>query len=176
MTNSISQNHFRILAIAPTTRGFGFAVLDGNETLVDWGVRRIDGKIKNTWSLAMVEKLVARYQPGVMVLQDTLAKSSRRAPRIKALTKRIIALAKGHKVRVKLFTFEKVRKIFFADGKGTKHALAEIIAKQFPGELSSYMPPKRRAWTNEDSRMDIFDAVALALMPQRAQRGNSGDA
>ena len=61
MTNSISQNHFRILAIAPTTRGFGFAVLDGNETLVDWGVRRIDGKIKNTWSLAMVEKLVARF-------------------------------------------------------------------------------------------------------------------
>ena len=104
------------MAIAPTTRGFGFAVLDGNETLVDWGVRRIDGKIKNTWSLAMVKKLVARYQPGVMVLQDTLAKSSRRAPRIKALTKRIIALAAGHKVSVKLFTFEKVRRIFFADG------------------------------------------------------------
>ena len=84
--NPLPQKHFRILAIAPTTRGFGFAVLDGNETLVDWGVRRIDGKIKNTWSLAMVKKLVARYQPGVMVLQDTLAKSSRRAPRIKALT------------------------------------------------------------------------------------------
>jgi hypothetical protein len=53
---------------------------------------------------------------------------------------------------------------FFADGCGTKHALAEIIAERFPKELGFRLPPKRRAWMSEDSRMDIFDAVALALM------------
>ena len=34
----IQPKHFRILAIAPSTRGFGFAVLEGQDTLVDWGV------------------------------------------------------------------------------------------------------------------------------------------
>ncbi len=159
----IPNKQLRILAIAPTTRGFGFAVLEGRETLVDWGVKRIEGD-KNAQSLAMVKKLIAQYRPGVMVLQDTFVKNSHRAPRIKALSKRIIALAAKRNVSVKLFRFEKVRKIFFADGKGTKHALAEIIAKRFPGELGSCLPPKRRAWTSEDSRMDTFDAVALALV------------
>ena len=42
--------------------------------------------------------------------------------------------------------------------------MAEILVKRFPEELGSRLPPKRRPWMSEDSRMDIFDAVALALM------------
>lgn len=48
--------------------------------------------------------------------------------------------------------------------QGTKHALAEILAKQFSEELASRLPPKRKAWMSEDYRMDIFDAVALVLV------------
>ena len=55
-------------------------------------------------------------------------------------------------------------KTFFADGQGTKHALAEIIAKQFPEQLGLQLPPKRKPWMSEDSRMNIFDAVALVLV------------
>ena len=53
-------------------------------------------------------------------------------------------------------------KAFFADGKGTKHTLAQIIARRFPEELGHRLPPKRRPWESEDYRMGIFDAVALA--------------
>jgi hypothetical protein len=53
--------------------------------------------------------------------------------------------------------------MFFAEGQGTKHALAEMLAGRFPEELASRLPPKRRPWMSEDYRMDIFDAVALAL-------------
>lgn len=175
MTNHILRKHFRILAIAPTTRGFGFAVLEGQETLADWGVRRIEGKNKNIKALAKVKALITQCQPGLVVLQNTSAKDSRRATRIKALTKRIIALAKSHKVGVKLFTFAKTRRMFFADGKGTKHALAEILVNRFP-ELTVFLPPKRRAWASEDAHMGIFDAAALVLAPQRGQRGKSGGA
>jgi len=38
-----------------------------------------------------------------------------------------------------------------------------MLAKQFPDELASRLPPKRKTWESEDSRMDIFDAVALAV-------------
>ena len=44
---NIRSKHFRILAIAPSSRGFGFAVLEGQEKLVDWGVKSIKGD-KNT--------------------------------------------------------------------------------------------------------------------------------
>jgi hypothetical protein len=47
--------------------------------------------------------------------------------------------------------------------KGTKHVVAEVIAQRFPEELGFRLPPKRRAWMSEDSRIDIFDAAALAL-------------
>lgn len=160
----IPEVQFRILAIAPSTRGFGFAVLEGQETLVDWGVKSVKGD-KNAESLVKVKALIAHYQPGVLVLQDT--KHSRRSPRIRALSKRIISIAATRKVRVALFLREKVMQVFFADAQGTKYALAQILAKRFPEELASRLPPKRRPWMSEDSRMDIFAAVALALIPRR---------
>lgn len=162
--NRIPQKHSRILAIAPSTRGFGFAVLEGEETLVDWGVKTVKKKNKNTQSLAKVEELLAYYQPGMVVLEDTGTKHSRRSARIGTLSKRIITVAATRKISVALFSHEQVRKVFFADGKGTKHALAETLAKRFPEELGARLPPKRRPWMSEDYRMDIFDAVALVLM------------
>ncbi|MEI6076398.1 MAG: hypothetical protein WCS94_12525 [Verrucomicrobiota bacterium] len=47
--------------------------------------------------------------------------------------------------------------------KGTKQELAELLARRFPDELASRLPPKRKVWMNPDDRMDIFDAVALAV-------------
>ena len=47
---------------------------------------------------------------------------------------------------------------------GTKHEMAEYLAKQFPDELAARVPPKRKLWKSELSRMDIFDAVGLAVV------------
>ena len=165
MNKRIPQNQ-RILAIAPSTRGFGFAVLEGRDTLVDWGIKSVKGD-KNSQCLAKVRELIGDYPPDVIVLEDTSAKDSRRGPRIRALTQEIIALASSSKVKVELFTQKQIRKNFFTDGKGTKDALAEIVAKRFPDELAHRLPPKRRDWQSEDSRMGIFDAIALALISLR---------
>ena len=131
----------RILAIAPSTRGFGFALLEGLDTLVDWGVKSAEGD-KNSQSLKKVEELIAHYQPDVMVLQDTSIKPFRRAERIRTLSKRLITLAARRNVSVALFSHAQVRRVFFADSQGTKHALAEILAKRFPEELGSRLPRK----------------------------------
>ena len=97
--NQINPKHFRILAIAPSTRGFGFAVLEEQETLVNWGVKTVNGD-KNVQSLAKVEKLIAHYQPGVLVLEDASAKNSRRSPRIRKLCQQIIKMAANRKMIV----------------------------------------------------------------------------
>jgi hypothetical protein len=153
----------RILAIAPSTRGFGFALLEGLNTLVDWGVRSITGD-KNTDSVAKLGEILGHYQPDVMVLENISSKLFRRSARIRDLSKRMIALAKGRDIPVVLFSREEVRQRFFTKDFGTKHALAEILAAKFRDELGFRLPPKRQPWMSEDYRMNIFDAVALALM------------
>jgi hypothetical protein len=102
-----------------------------------------------------------------MVLEDHSAKGSRRSSRIRVLGQQTSALASRHKVRVALLSREKVRRVFFEDGKGTKHALAKILAKRFQQELGFPLPPKRRPWMNEDYRMGIFDAVGLGWAFER---------
>ena len=153
----------RILAIAPCTKGFGYAVLEGHKILVGWGVKTVEGD-KNTGAIEKVEDMIAHYNPQVMVLEDTAIRGSRRSPRIKRLTKRLVAVAERRNIKVALFSQKQIRQVFLGDCPGTKHALAEIIAARFPEELGFLLPPKRRDWMSQDSRMDIFDAVALALV------------
>ncbi len=160
--NRINENHIRVLAIAPSTRGFGFAVLEGQETLVDWGVKSVKGD-KNTRSLAKVGELITHYRPGVLVLQDDSTKHYRHSARIRELGRQVIALASSRNVKVALLSREQVWRVFFANGRGTKHTLAEILAKRFPEELGFRLPPRRRPWMSEDYRMDIFVALALAV-------------
>lgn len=130
--------------------------------LVDWGVKSIE-EDKNARCIERVEKMMDHYNPQVMVLDDTASKGSHRSPRIKRLTKRLVAVAESRTIKVVLFSQKQIRRVFFGDASGTKHALAEIIAEQFPEELGYSLPPVRRDWMSQDSRMDIFDAVALAL-------------
>lgn len=156
----------RILAIAPSSRGFGFALLEGLNVLADWGVKSIKGD-KNAGCVSKVAEMGAHYQPDVIVLEDAAIKPSRHSPRIQALGKRIAALAKRSGTVVMMFSRKQVRQAFFAEGQGTKHAIAEFLANKYPEELGARLPPKRRPWMSEDYRMDIFDALALALALRR---------
>src|SRR6266478_5181814 len=157
-----NENNLRIIAIAPSTRGFGFAVLEG-EALIDCGIKTVRGN-KNRQCLLKVQEMIAHYQPGGIILEDHSAKGSRRFPRIRTLGEQIISFARSQKVTVKLCTRQQVRKAFFSDGKGTKDALAEILAKRFPEELGCRLPSRRRPWMSEAYQMGIFDAVALGTM------------
>ena len=162
--SKICPKEFRVLAIAPSARGFGFAVLEGQDILVDWGIKTISYGNKNIRSLEKVKGLIIHYQPGVLILENASVKSSLRAPRIRRLCRQIGKLAARHKVGVTLFSRDQLMKTFFADGRGTKYALAEIVAKRFSDELSQTLPPKRKLGNSEDSRMNIFDAAALAVV------------
>ena len=152
----------RILAIAPCSKGFGFAVMEGDEVLVDWGVRNVKGE-KNASSLVKLKAMILHYQPDILVFQDLSAQDSRRSSRIRRLGKQMVALAARHKVKVKLFSREKIAGIYFPEAQCTKQQLAELLAQRFPKELGHRLPPKRKAWMSQDTRMDLFDAVALAL-------------
>jgi len=161
---------FRLMAIALTTRGLGFGVLEGEKSLVESGHTSVGKDDKNVRCLAKIKKLITRYRPDALILQDVTAKDSRRRQRIKILHRQVMAFAIEHKLRVALISETQLRILLLANANGTKHEIAEILAKQFPDELVLWLPPKRRAWDSADSRMDIFDAVALAVA-FRIQKG-----
>src|SRR5207249_4460129 len=86
----------RVLAVDPTSRGFGFAVLEGPGRLLDWGLvhTRTD---KRARTIEGVADLLDRYRPEVLVLEE--AAGSRRAARIRALLRSVAELARRRKVR-----------------------------------------------------------------------------
>jgi len=153
--------NIRVLGIAPSSRGFGFAVIEGKNTLVDWGVKSVKGD-KNARSLSNVGNLITRYRPDVIALEAIPVKSSRRSSRVRALMQEIVTLAGEERIKVKRFARRQLNIAFFGSELGTKHALAECLAARFSDQLGFRLPRKRRAWMSEGYQMDIFDAVALA--------------
>jgi Holliday junction resolvasome RuvABC endonuclease subunit len=160
-----------ILAVVPSKWGFGYAILEGQDRLVDWGVKTVT-RDKNVQCLSKVEKLLSHYVPGVIVIEDYLAKGCRRSQRLRQLNDAIAILAKKEKIEVEMFAREQVMNTFFVDGGGTKHAVAKLLSIRFSEELGDRMPPKRKPWMSQDYRMGIFDAVALALVLRLKDRVN----
>ena len=151
----------RVLAIDPSTRGFGFAVLEGPNLLIDWGVKETKTD-KNKRSLRLISELIEQYEPGVLVLEDYAGKGSRRCRRVAGLIDEISKLAEKRKVRIKEFSRADVQKVFAESGATTKQEIAVGITKRFP-ELAPRLPRFRKPWMSEDYRMSIFDAVALGI-------------
>lgn len=159
--DAINKKDFRIIAVAPSTSGFGYAVFEGKETLIECDIRTARGGDKNEQTMKKVKKLIAHFQPDVLILENTGAKGSRRSNRIRKLCQEIIKMARAHDMRVKLLSRDRVMKAFIPNGKGTKQAIAEIVAQKFPEQLAHQLPTKRKPWDSESHRMSMFDAVAL---------------
>ena len=151
----------RILAIDPTCRGFGFAVLEGPATLVDWDLR-----VTRRQSSALVARkvldLLQRYEPHVLVVEDCNARGSRRGERARRFIEAACGLAKSRRVRVVRVTVSAVHEMFDDQRCTSKHDIATAITEQFP-YLANRLPPERRAWMSEAERMAIFDATAFGL-------------
>ena len=106
--NQTTSKDFRILAVALSFGGFGFVVMEGQKTIIEFGRRMADGD-KNAQSLAKAKKLLSFYRPDVLVLQDVEAKGSRRWPRIKTLNRQIKRVAEKHKIKVILIPKKQLR-------------------------------------------------------------------
>jgi len=157
----IQNKSIRILAIAPLSRGLGYAVMEGPDKLVACG-NKVILRDKNAKALAWVNRFIQFYQPDVLVLPNVTAADTRRATRIKTLHRKIVAWADKQQLKVGLVSVTQVRTQLLGAAKGTKFAVARTLAGKFPSELETRLPPKRRPWMSEDPRMDIFDAVGLA--------------
>ena len=126
----------RLLALALTSRGLGYAVLEGETSLIENGHTSVRNGDKNATCLAKVEKLAALYRPDALILEDVAAKDSRRHPRIKRLHREVEAFAKKCKLAVKIISGRQSRCLLLGNEHETKQERAEGLTKRFPIELA----------------------------------------
>lgn len=149
-----------VLSLSPYTRGFGYAVFEGPLNPVDWGVKEVRTD-KNAISLQKIENLIDFYHPDVLVFEDYYG-ANRRGKRILSLLSLINKLATRKRITTKPYPRLRVRQAFETIGAFTKFEISRAIANEWP-ELEPYLPPYRKPWMSEDSRMSMFDAISLAV-------------
>lgn len=156
-------NTERVFAIDPTVKGYAFAVFEGPDTLLDWGIVQVSPKEKNRRVLRSIEEKLARYEPSVIVLEDYQTGPSKRWSRVKALLEKIAALGAARHVPCRSISRAQVRALFPHLSKPTRTAIAAAIAERFP-EIRPTLPPVHKFWYEaEEERLNIFDAAALAI-------------
>jgi Holliday junction resolvasome RuvABC endonuclease subunit len=161
MSDYSRNRELRVIAIDPGGAKFGFAVLEGEQRLIEWGLRKIrPGKTSD--GLRRVNELLDSYKPHALIVEDVSSKHAGRSPRIRALVKAVRTLGSRRKIPTYSFARSQMRAVFLQVGAFTKQEIAAAIADRFP-VLALRLPPKRRPWQSEDNRMNLFEAAALAL-------------
>lgn len=156
------QRYPCVVAVYLNTRGFAFVVFESSLSPVDWGLRETRGPQKNCRCITKIERIVDRYRPSVLILQDTSLEGARRTQRIRDLNEDVVELAAIREIPVCAYSRTDVLTAFSEFGVETKRDLALVIAKHIPA-FERHLPPPRKPWMSEDARMSLFEAAALAL-------------
>lgn len=152
------------MGISFSSKGFGYAILEGSDRLIEWGFASETG-IKNKPALKKFKVLVEKCEPDILALQNL---DFNRSQKVKALHNEVMTLAAVHSISTAVLRKQQINILLDSEVKATKHQLACWLAEKFPNELADRLPPKRKPWQGEDGRIKIFEAVALALACQKS--------
>jgi len=151
-----------VLGLHPSARGLGWVLFEGADALFDCGSVEIHGSDKNGKALARVERLLDKYRPAVLVLEDSDGKASRRKPRLRRLYRSLITRAQRHGVAVHLYARGEITDALgLADG-GRRHDVAAVVAERVEA-LRPRLPRPQKIWLGESHHMGLFCAAACVL-------------
>ncbi len=152
-----------IMSVVPSVRGFGFAFFDGMWNPIDWGFRTAQGD-KNVSACTHVRGLIERYRPDVLVVEHCSQNNGttplNRSPRVQQLLTDIETLGHEMNVLVASYSREQIRECFSQFGATSRYEIAKTISQNLP-EFTVQLPPPKKLWLPESSRMKFFDAVSL---------------
>ena len=159
----------RVMALHPSTRGFGWAAFEGPLSTCGWGLIYAKGarSDRNVQCVSEADTLLAEHSPQTLVLEAYEPPYQVHGRRID-LGRALTALALHRGIDVITYTKEEVQKAFATWGARTKYEIAEAVSRMLlPG---SKMPEKRKPWNGETFRMAAF--AAAALIATHYQKGN----
>jgi hypothetical protein len=154
----------RVLAIDLRPQQFGYAVFEGDERLLDWGVTsyRPGGEAGAAVAARRVAELLRVFLPTAIVVRKVRREVARNSFGVQPILKAIRRKASGCGIPVNLIARKEVREAFRIFGTKTKYEIACRLTVMFP-ELLWKLPPERKFYESEHPSMTIFDAVALGV-------------
>lgn len=158
----VARRRDLVLALYPFTRGIAFAMFESPLTPIDWGLKDIRGEHRNALAFEATQKLIDRLQPDILVLHDFSCIYSRRGERSNRLQRLIGSYAISQSIEVYVYPRRHIRECFKSVGAVTRYEIAQAIASQVPA-FGHRLPPARKIWQSEDSRMGLFDAASLVM-------------
>lgn len=156
-----SRAHEHVLAVHPTARGFGWALFDTPDSLLDWGLVHAVSR-DSSRLIARLERILSRYEPSVLVVEEFDGDASRRAERIRALYRAFEKTAARRGVPVVAYARELVASVLEVPASASRYEIACTVASRLD-DLSHRLPPKRQFGDGEDARQSLFAAAALAI-------------
>ena len=148
----------RVLTLDLTTRVLAYAVLEGSERLLDWGLARARKTAQLEQSL---KALLAHSQPTIVVC------ASLDDPRRESSSKRLLRTLDRLEIDPEAVSRTLIRSEYSVSGT-TKHQIAVATARLFP-ELEPWLPRERKLGDVEDERAGILVAVSAGFAFLRKQ-------
>lgn len=154
----------RVLAIDLRPQQFGYAVFEGDERLLDWGVAyyRPGGEDGAAVAARRVAELLRVFLPSATVVRKVRREVTRNSFGVRPILKAIRHKASARGIPVSLIVRKEVREAFRKFRAKTKYEIACRLTVMFP-ELLWKLPPQRKSYESEHPTMTIFDAVALGV-------------
>lgn len=150
-----------VLGWKPDSHGIAWVAFESPFSLYDWGQSEARGE-KNERCLALLERLLDRLNPELLVLEAFEGSGTRQTPRVKRLYRAAVSLARNRGIDVTWLSRDDVRAGFAPVGARSRFEIASAVARSFE-PLRPLLPPKRRAWEPLHRRMALFDAAALVV-------------
>ncbi len=157
----------RVLALNVRSQSFAFAVFEGPELLLDFGTKSFRGGVNAVCVPAgkKLAALLADYRPDVILVKYSLRARAKK-PVVRAVKN---LLGRSH-IAVRVVEPRSLRRFFaHSHAAHNKYAVAAVIASRFPEiawklpEIAGNLPPMRKPENEEDYRVLLFDAIAIAL-------------
>jgi DNA-binding XRE family transcriptional regulator/RNase H-fold protein (predicted Holliday junction resolvase) len=153
----------RLLAIDPSTKVLGVAVLEG-DTLLHSSIRHLpkhdlpDRLLGD--GMRMVDQLTQQYQPATLVVPLTTSPTCTRSSHVRAFCWHLRKLAHRTKLHLEEIAPDRIHRVF--GDNTTQHDQALQIAARFSA-VHERLPERRRVWEPQNPRMREFSAIALAV-------------
>jgi len=154
------RKHERVLGIYPTRSGFAFAVVQLDHGLIDWG----EAELSSNSDEVFVERILAqiyRSLPAAVAVEDVLNTLRERSARRRISL--ITSYLGERSVELRAVPRTLIVSSLGMNDAATKQQIADQLCIRFP-EIA-HLRPRTFAW-KKDRRMNLFDAIALAVAGQ----------
>ena len=159
---SSSQLSGLVLAVHPTSRGFGWVLFEGPMAPDLWAIATRKRDDYGPWCMKHFEKLLDQYRPRVLVLESRSATGNAKSGRAALLAQSMRGFAANHDIDVYAYSRVEVGAALVSNKSAKRDDVVKAVAKLLP-VLNDRVPSERRNWESLDDRRCLFDAAALGL-------------